>query len=185
MKYHSHVITKYGLVIIKHVDSFFSSFKIWNSCCLVVVKESVTFNFNEIHLLAVGEFNELGLREVFEHRLGYMIFKFVSQKHMLKATVSRSLFVECAKPEFEVFFFKQWSEGMYLGTGDNIKVWVQLNNVPFIYWSVKGVCRLASALGNPLDLTSVLWIIWPHLSHVILPLFMLKCRLLNLLLCAF
>lgn len=58
---------------------------------------------------------------------------------------------------------------MYLGIGDNIKVWVQLNNVPFIYWSVKGVGRLASALDNPLDLTSVLWRIWPHLPCIILP----------------
>lgn len=104
MKYHSHVIIKYGLVIIKHVDSFFSSFKIWNSCWLAVVKESVTFNFNEIRLLAVGVFNELGLREVFEHGLGYMVFKFISRKHMLKTTVSGSLFVECDKHAFEVFF---------------------------------------------------------------------------------
>lgn len=68
-----------------------------------MINDSIKLNFNEIRTLGIEEFSCVDLIDVFQHELGFMVFKFDTHRNLIKATTTGTMFIDCAKPAFEVF----------------------------------------------------------------------------------
>lgn len=84
---------------------FFNESKLnWEYCGVAIVSAEIKLSFNEIRRLDLEEFKCVGLLDVLQHHLGFMVFKFDTFKTLLKSTAMGSMFVECASPVYELFF---------------------------------------------------------------------------------
>ncbi|KAK1363841.1 hypothetical protein POM88_039402 [Heracleum sosnowskyi] len=86
--------------------------------------------------------------DVFKHHLGFLVLKFNSFQSLMHVTAKGSYLLYSKMDSCELIF-KPWNEGLFHGVGELVNVWILLQRVPFCYWSVKGVCMLASVLGTP------------------------------------
>lgn len=107
--YQSHVLTKSGPILDKLMDSFFNEISLkWKFCCFSILNIDVRLSFNEIRVFFLEEFKCVGLLDVFQHNLGFTIFKFDTYNNLIKVTTTGSLFVENVSQVFEIFF-KSWN----------------------------------------------------------------------------
>lgn len=121
-----------GKFIVQPKSSFFSSLTTWKNCCIGVINDSVKLSFNDIRTLTIEEFSCVGFIDVFQHDLGFMVFNFDNHRNLLRAIAKGFMFIECAKPAFEVFF-KSWNEKLYTSKSDTVKVWLRLTKTPYTY----------------------------------------------------
>lgn len=123
-KYNSHVLNKNGLILVKPLESFYvDASEQWKFSYVTIIKEKIEFSL--IRKIAFNELKEFGLMDVFKHHIGFLVLKFNTFHNLMCVIAKWSLFL-CYKNCSCELFFKPWNEGLFLGVGELVKIWVQL-----------------------------------------------------------
>ncbi|XP_022857391.1 uncharacterized protein LOC111378428 [Olea europaea var. sylvestris] len=103
--------------------------------------------FPVVNSIAHKLWGKFGLQEVLSSDAGFYFFKFDSLRQAL-LVLEGAPWHMANRP----LILKRWEPNMTLAK-ENLRcipVWVKLYNIPFEYWTTKGLSHVASAVGRPL-----------------------------------
>ncbi|KAK1372285.1 hypothetical protein POM88_028478 [Heracleum sosnowskyi] len=136
-----------GILLVKpHKDYFCNSDK-WKYCCLGFFTKDVRMDFDLIKDGLIKNYRSAGLLNVFSHHLGFYVLEFDSAIAVSRAVDCSPLYVNGHK----LHVHRWWERYQTTYPLTNEKVWIELSNVPFSYWSIEGLCLITSAIGKPIS----------------------------------
>ncbi|KAK1383788.1 hypothetical protein POM88_021523 [Heracleum sosnowskyi] len=119
----------------------------WGYCCFVIPLSATYFAFEKIRESTLILFEPIGLTNVFRHFGGFLVFHFRDEIGVNNFLRNNPIVIANC-----VFKMKSWHE-FFPDNLDNLgnekfRIWVKFTRVPFIYWTVKGLCMLGSEVGD-------------------------------------
>lgn len=141
-----------GIPIIKPPKEFLiSSQKAWTSS-LVGYFVGANLPFKLVEEEAKRLWLHLGFNKLYMVKRGFFVFKFNSE-------VDRNRILASGPWHFKrnQIILEQWYEGKKLEKSGFTKlpVWVKIYDIPYSYWSLKGLSHVASGIGKPLQLDPI------------------------------
>ncbi|KAK1399861.1 hypothetical protein POM88_009724 [Heracleum sosnowskyi] len=126
----------------------------WGYCCFAIHVSVNCFPFEGIRESALTLFGYLGLTNVFRHFRGFLVFSFrdkIGVSNFLKnclVVIDKCVFKVKSRHEF-------FPDNLDNLENEKVKIWVKFTRVLFIYWTVKGLCMLGSAVGELIGMDKI------------------------------
>nr|XP_017251780.1 PREDICTED: uncharacterized protein LOC108222372 [Daucus carota subsp. sativus] len=135
-----------GMLLIKPDKDYYKISDNWKNCCMGVFHNEAPVNFNAIKNALLQNYHHIGLLDVFSHPLGFLVLKFNSQRAVFNVIDCSPLSINGGK----IYVHKWWERYQTNYPLAKEKVWIEISNIPFSYWSVEGLCLITSAIGKPI-----------------------------------
>lgn len=113
--------------------------------CIVGEFTKATLSFNTVKDLALKLWGDKGLLQVFQKSASTFLFKFVDIASKT-AVLARGTIFLYNRP----LVLRDWSSSAGAKPVTSLPLWVKLFNLPDCYWTIEGLSRVASVIGNPI-----------------------------------